>query len=186
MSEKNNVKEEVKNNVVDESKNEQKIIENEVVDEYAISAFDDDEADSGVSISTSEELFVTKYPVQKVSRPDGKGGAYENYAIAFITHIGGNACRNVLRICPNKKGGKALRSIASTIMSAQGEHKLEILKRTFRDNKTNATNSVYSMQISCLTDEGVPFICPLTPVGEADKAIFELFKKQLIARGDIK
>ena len=176
-----NVKEDIK--VKDEVKEELKITDNEVEDEYSVSAFDDED-DRASAISHTEKLFKTKYPIQTVQR-NVNGAVRDNYAVAFLTSIGGQKVRSVLRVMTNKKGGENLRSLMKVVMSSPGTHNLEILKRTFRNASTNETTTVYSMQVSCVSDEGVPFTCPLTPVGPADTAIWENLKRQLIARGEL-
>ena len=69
-------------------------------------------------------------------------------------------------------------------MGTPGEHKLEITRTV--NSSDSGTTVIYGMQVSCVADEGFEFVCPLEPVGVADKAIWENFKRQLKARGDIK
>ena len=182
MSEnKNNMEKEVKKEA--EIKEELKVNETEVLDEYSVSAFDDEE-DNALAVSNTEKLFKTKYPVQKIDR-EINGKIHENYAVAYLSSIGGQKIRNVLRLKTNLKGGDNLRELMKVVMASPGSHNLEVLKRTFKNNNSNETTTVYSMQVSCTTDEGVSFVCPLEPVGVADKAIWENLKRQLIARGEL-
>lgn len=181
MAEKKNIENEIEN----ELKNEANVLLTENyndVDEYSVNAFG--EENSMAHITSTEKLFTTKYPVQQVNVPGANGVVYENYAVAFLVTIGGNKVRQVLRLRA-KGGSKASRELMNIVMSVPGEHKLEIIKRTMRDNSTGQSNHVYSMQVSCMTDDGFPMVSPLEPVGVSDKAVWENFKKQLIARGDI-
>lgn len=180
---KNAVKEEKVNEVKAEEKVKavSEIKEGEYEDEYNVSAFDDSE--SGGAGSSTQKVFTTKYSIQKTPYTMASGEIKDNYAIAFLTSINGTKIKSVLRITPRKKGGSNLQEVMKLIMSTPGEHKLEITKTVNRSD--NGTTIIYGMQASCLTDEGVPFICPLEPVGVADKAIWENFKRQLAARGDI-
>lgn len=182
MSEnKNNVKEEIKKEA--DVKEELKVSGNEIEDEENVSAFEDEEDKNSRSLSQTERLFTTKYPVQTIQR-EVRGVMVDNYAIAFLVSINGQKVRNVLRIKTNNKGGENLRSLMKVVMASPGAHNLEILKRTFK-NSSNETTSIYSLQVSCLTDDGVQIVCPLEPVGVADKAIWENLKRQLIARGEL-
>lgn len=156
--------------------------ENVYVDEYSVSAFDENESNG--TVLEGEKLFETKYKIQKTQVIGANGNVYDNYAIAYLVSVAGTQQRQIIRIRP-KGGSKTLIQNMSLIMSIPGDHKLEILKRSMRDSKTGAVTHLYSMQVSCKTDEGVSFVCPLEPVATADKAIWENFKKQLVARGDL-
>lgn len=151
-------------------------------DEYNISAFDEN-TEPEVFGTSAEKVFKTKYSVQKTNYISANGDIRDNYAIAFLTQINGTKFKNVLRVTPRKKGGNNLREIMKLIMETPIEHKLEIVKTTNRSD--TGTSIIYSMRVSCLTDEGVPFVCPIEPVGVSDKAIWENFKRQLIARGEL-
>ena len=156
--------------------------ENVYVDEYSVSAFDENE--SGGTVFEGEKLFETKYKIQKTQVMGANGSVYDNYAIAYLVSVACKQVRQIIRLRP-KGGTKPLIENMKLIMSIPGEHKLEILKRSMRDSKTGAVTHLYSMQVSCNTDEGVSFVCPLEPVAAADKAIWENLKKQLVARGDL-
>lgn len=173
---KKDMKEEAIKSTVGEKEN------NLYEDEYNISAFDDSTELEAFGTS-AEKIFKTKYSVQKTNYISANGDIRDNYAVAFLTQINGVKFKNVLRVTPRKKGGNNLRDIMRLIMEVPGEHKLEIVKTTNRSD--TGTNIIYSMRVSCLTDEGVPFVCPIEPVGVSDKAIWENFKRQLIARGEL-
>ena len=140
----NNVKEEIKKEA--DVKEELKVSGIEIEDEENVSAFDDEEDKNSRSISQTEKLFITKYPVQTIQR-DVRGITVDNYAIAFLVSIGGQKVRNVLRIKTNNKGGENLRSLMKVVMASPGAHNLEILKRTFKNNASGDTTTVYSMQV---------------------------------------
>ena len=175
MDEKKNVAKEEKAN---EAKNAEQVTVND--DEYNVSAFDDE---SGVATShTTEVVYKTRYTIQKTNVIVGSGETKENYAIAFLTKLAGQDYKSVLRIRPRRKGGTNLEDLAKLIMSLPVEHKLEIVEKTITGDR--GTSKTYSMRMSCLTDEGVPFVCPLEPVGVSDTAIWENFRRQIFARGD--
>lgn len=156
--------------------------ENDYVDEYSLNAFED--ASIAGVFHTSEKLFVTKYPIQSAEVVDEKGTKHMNYAIAYLVSINGGQKRQKFRVRP-KGGSSVLIEDMKTIMSTPGPHPLEIVKRTMRDSKSGAITSTYSLQASCVTDDGVRFVCPLEPVFTPDKASWENFKRIRIARGDI-
>lgn len=151
------------------------------VDEYEISAFDDD--NTVLASQSTEQVFKTKYSIQKTNVTVSSGEIKENYAIAFLTKLGGKDYKSVLRIRPRRKGGTNLEELAKLVMSMPVEHKLEIVEKTITGDR--GMSKTYSMRMSCLTDEGVLFTCPLEPVGVSDTAIWENFRRQVFARGDI-
>ena len=176
MEEKKNVAREEKAN---EAKSAAQVTVND--DEYNVSAFDENDDISVVSHS-NENTYRTKYTIQKTNVMVASGQIKENYAVAYITKIGGQDYKSVLRIRPSRKGGTSLEEIAKLIMSLPVEHKLEIVERTTTSDR--GTTKTYSMRMSCLTDDGITYTCPLEPVGVSDRAIWENFRRQIFARGD--
>ena len=145
-------------------------------DEYNVDAFGETKIASNIE---DEKEFVTKYPIQCANE---NGKVY--FAVAFLVSIGGKKIPQRFRL-KGKGGGKDANKTVQDVLDAPGAHNLEVVKRCIRDSNTNRSSVFYSIQTSCVTDEGFKMVAPLEPSFPSDKAIWENLKRQLIARGDI-
>ncbi len=179
--EKNGVKLEEETKPVEKAAEVTDVKGNDFEEDTTLSAFEDTE--SGGIVSQAVNKVVTKYPIQTRAVMSDSGKVYDNYAIAFGLVIGGQRNVQVLRIRPKRKGGAELAERMKLIMSVEGTHNLEITRTEMTiDGRKNVS---YSMSASCFTDSGIMFSCPLEPVGEADKALWDTFKLLLISRGEL-
>ena len=178
MAEKKNIENEIEN----ELKNEANVLQGNNIDEEFVDAFESE--NSNARIIDSEKVFLTKYPVQRGKPSVVNGKSIENYAVGFMVTINGEKIPHVMHLRA-KGGGENGAKLLNNVMSCKGEHKLEIVKRSMRDSKTNQVNHIYSMQVSGTTDEGYLLVSPLEPLFTVDKSIFANFKTMLLHRGCI-
>ena len=178
--EKNVVKEE--KNVVKEEKQEKLLNQIEFVAEYNVN--DDSQEKNSDSSNSYEDVKVipTRFSIQRTTSTVGDK-EFENFVIATLIPLNGKMVQNPIRVTPKRKGGNALKQVFENIMNTSEKRYLEVV-RTISENN-GKKNIFYSMQVSCKTDNGVPYSCPLEPVGVYDKTAWENLKIQLIHAEEI-
>ena len=181
MEEKKNIAREEKS-AVKEEKQEKNSNQLEMVGEYNINEnVEETDSDSSNSREVSK-VIRTRFSIQKTKKDDGDK-EYENFVIAALLPLNGKMVQNPIRVIPKRKGGNALKEVFKNIMEVPEKHYLEVVKTISENN--GIKNIFYSMQVSCKTDSGVPYTCPLEPVGVYDKAAWENLKAQLIHTNEI-
>lgn len=138
--------------------------------------------ESNVTSEGQIKIYKTGIPVQYYQSTATNGTKYDNYGIGFPITVNGQKVAQVMNLIPSEKRKPLYDSLAA-IMNRPGDHNLEIVRTTMTNSDTRAKSYIYSMQVSCLSDEGFEFTCPLRAASRADSAVFENLKRMLIAKG---